>query len=140
MRTVTPAPPQMSVHTQTSLDPNVRTVTPAPPHSSNPVPDRSLPNPLKRVSFGPLPLPAAHPSLAPSPHRDTTYPVNLPIPPSISIVPVLHARLSHRSQWLALDLTGKYPVRSRLFHEYILISSLLGPRYGSLPVRPCFCQ
>ena len=57
------------------------------------------------------------------PPRDTTYPVNLPIPPSISIVHVLHARLSHRSQWLALDLTGKYPVRSRLGHEYILISS-----------------
>jgi hypothetical protein len=60
--------------TQTSLDPNVRTVTPAPHHSSNPDPDRSLPNPCKRVSFGPLPHSAAHPSLAPSPHRDTTNP------------------------------------------------------------------
>ena len=112
--------------TQTSLDPNVRPVPPAPPHSSNPVTARSLPHSTKRVSFGPLPPPASPPSLPLRPHRDTAYPVHLPIPPSISVVPVLHARLSHRSQWLAVDLTGKYPVRSRLGHEYILISTYLG--------------
>ncbi len=65
------------------------------------------------------------PTLTQAPHRDTSYPVNLPVPPSISVVPILHARLSHRSQWLAMDLTGKYPVRSHLGHEYILISSYL---------------
>ncbi len=65
------------------------------------------------------------PYVTPAPLHDTTYPVTLPIPPSISVAPILHARLTHRSQWLAMDLTGKYPVRSRLGHEYILISSYL---------------
>ena len=104
----------------TAPNPNPRTVASPPclvPH---------CPHSPKRVAFDLPPITSSHqPALSPLP-TDTTYPSHLAIPPSISLAPVLHARLSHRSQWFASDLTGKYPVPSRLGHEYILISCYSG--------------
>ena len=39
---------------------------------------------------------------------------------------VLQARCIPRSEWLAADLTGRFPVRSRSGQEYVLVTSLHG--------------
>ena len=111
----------LTSHTTASThNPNSRTV------ASSPCLFPTLPTSARRVSFSLLPNPSGHqPELSPL-TTDTTYPSTLAIPPSISLAPVLHARLSHRSQWFAADLTGKYPVPSRLGHQYILISCYMG--------------
>ncbi len=117
-----------SYTTANTPNPNPRTI------ASLPCPVPTLRPSTKRVSFSlPPETSRLHPELRPLP-IDTTYPSHLAIPPSISLAPVLHARLSHRSQWFASDLTGKYPVPSRLGHEYILISCYFGCDSAILPI------
>ena len=40
--------------------------------------------------------------------------------------PVVHARSIPRAEWLAADLTGRFPVRSRAGNEYVLVTALHG--------------
>ena len=60
----------------------------------------------------------------------TPIPLHVPPPtiasPSLDFGPTLYANLTHRSEWMATDLTGRYPVPSRLGHEYVLVTRYLG--------------
>ena len=68
-------------------------------------------------------------TLTPTPPL-TPIPLHVPPPtiasPSLDFGPTLYANLTHRSEWMATDLTGRYPVPSRLGHEYVLVTRYLG--------------